>query len=403
MRDGWKRVSLGEVLKLRSERTHSDTTLLSVTADRGVIRQSESGRRDSSSADKSLYWDVHSGDVVYNTMRMWQGVSGISGDSGIVSPAYTVCEPVGEVYSRFLGWLLKEPKLVTKFLNRSQGLVSDTWNLKYSEFKKIAIDLPSFPEQRRIAEILDEVDAQIHTERAILQKRDQVHAGTLEQLFRDGVVTGRRLVQSQVGEIPADWDLLPVSEVCEVRSGGTPLRAEGDHYFSPSGTPWVKTLDLNEGVISSTEESVTDLALQNSSMRVYPPETVLVAMYGGWGQIGRTAILGCPAAVNQALSALEIKQNAKVIPEFLLIALQHGRLRWRKVGASTRKDANVTKSDVEAFLIPVPGLAEQEQIMRIMANLSRQRDEGNRLLAKLALFKKSTMTHLLAGEVRVPA
>ena len=89
MREGWRRVTLGEILRLRSERTHSVDTLLSVTADRGVIRQSESGRRDSSSADKSLYWDVHPGDVVYNTMRMWQGVSGVAGETGIVSPAYT--------------------------------------------------------------------------------------------------------------------------------------------------------------------------------------------------------------------------------------------------------------------------------------------------------------------------
>ncbi|MFD5580485.1 restriction endonuclease subunit S [Streptomyces pseudogriseolus] len=378
-------------------------TLLSVTADRGVIRQSESGRRDSSSADKSLYWDVCPGDIVYNTMRMWQGVSGVALESGIVSPAYTVCKPTGDVSTAFLRWLLKEPGLVSTFLNRSQGLVSDTWNLKYSEFKKIEISLPSLSEQCRIAEILDEVNTQISMTRTSLNKQGQVHSGMLARLLSDGAYPGRKLMHSPVGKIPFDWDVLPVSEVCDVGSGSTPSRAGGDIYFSLSGTPWVKTLDLNEGVISSTQEGVTDSALRISNMRTYPPGTVLLAMYGGWGQIGRTAILGCSAAVNQAISALEVKQGAKILPEFLHLALRSGRLRWRKVGASTRKDANITKSDVEAFIIPVPSVAEQGQIVRIAADFSRQWDEADRLLAKFELFKKAIMGDLLAGEVRVSA
>ncbi|MEV7371010.1 restriction endonuclease subunit S [Streptomyces sp. NPDC090301] len=400
MRNNWRRVLLGDILKLRSERTHSVPTLLSVTASRGVIRQSDSGRRDSSSADKALYWDVHPGDAVYNTMRMWQGVSGVATEGGIVSPAYTVCEPMENVTSGFLRWLLKDPRLVAKFLNRSQGLVSDTWNLKYSEFKKIEIHLPPLSEQHRITEVLDAVDMQIKTARYILQKRSMAHTGMLDQLFSTGVHADRKPTHTPVGEIPSNWETLPVSELCEVRSGSTPSRSEGELYFSSTGTPWVKTLDLNEGVVNSTQERVTDIAREVSNMRTFPPGTVLVAMYGGWGQIGRTAVLGCPATVNQAISALRVKPDAKVLPEFLLLALQHGRSRWRRVGASTRKDANITKSDVEEFLIPIPDPAEQEAITRIMADLSTLRYEGERVIAKLDLFKRSTMADLLSGTVR---
>lgn len=389
----------------------ANTNVLTISAAHGLVSQEKYFNRRVASADLSLYYLLREGDFAYNKSYSAGWPVGVvrrleRDEEGVVSPLYICFRPdpsrVDPSYLQYYfdsGMLNEDILWIAKEGVRNHGLL----NVGVEDFFNLPLNLPPLPEQRRIVEILDEVDAQILTTRAILQKGDQAQAGMLEQLFRDGTLPDRRRIQSTVGEIPSDWDLLPVSEVCEVRSGSTPLRAEGDLYFSPSGTPWVKTLDLNEGVISSTQESVTDIALQSSNMRVYPPNTVLVAMYGGWGQIGRTAILGCSAAVNQALSALEIKQDAKLLPEFLLLALQHGRLRWRKVGASTRKDANVTKSDVEAFLIPVPGLAEQEQITRIMADLFRQRSEGDRMLAKLELVKKSTMDDLLAGKVYIPA
>ncbi|MBT2487820.1 restriction endonuclease subunit S [Streptomyces sp. ISL-96] len=407
MRDGWKRIALGEVTQessIRVGRLANEAVVLSSTKHHGLVRSDEYFKnRQIHSDDISDYKLVRKGWFAYATNHLTEGSIGLQGivEIGCVSPIYTVFSCSPEIDTAFMYRILKSDVMLAEYGVHDQASVDRRGAVRYRDFKKIEVNLPPLAEQRRIAEILDEVDGQIRAQRAILHKREMVHAGVLDQLFMDGVIAGRRRVRSEIGEIPYDWDLLPVSEMCEVGSGSTPLRSEGDLYFSPSGTPWVKTLDLNDGVLSFTQESVTDTALQSSNMRIYPPQTVLVAMYGGWGQIGRTAILGCSAAVNQALSALEIKQGARVLPEFLLLALQHGRFRWRKVGASTRKDANVTKRDVEAFLIPVPGVAEQEQITRIVADLFQQRSEGDRLIAKLELFKKSTMDDLLMGKARV--
>ncbi|MEU9143246.1 restriction endonuclease subunit S [Streptomyces sp. NPDC048349] len=407
MREGWKRVALAEVTREENIRVGDladKAVVLSSTKHHGLVSSDDYFKnRQVYSDDTSGYKLVRRGWFAYATNHLTEGSIGLQmlTDVACVSPIYTVFSCTPEINADFLYRILKTDAMLAEYGVHDQASVDRRGAVRYRDFKKIEIDLPPLAEQRRICEILDEVDAHIHTARAILKKHDQAHFGTLERLFTTGVAPGRRRTRSAIGEIPADWDLLPISEVCEVRSGSTPSRSEGDLYFSPSGTPWVKTLDLNEGVISSTQEGVTDIGLQSSNMRVYPPHTVLVAMYGGWGQIGRTAILGCSAAVNQALSALEVKQEARLLPQFLLLALQHGRLRWRKVGASTRKDANITKSDVEAFLIPIPGLAEQQRIMRIMADLHQQRTDGQRLLAKLELFRKSTRDDLLAGRVAV--
>src|SRR5579885_554950 len=119
----WRRVALGDVLEEKLDRSWPGAELLSVTNDRGVILQSESAKRDTSSVDKSKYKRVCPNDIVYNTMRMWQGVSARSSYEGIVSPAYTVCRPTSEVDPRYIAALLKHPDLVIQFHRFAQGLV----------------------------------------------------------------------------------------------------------------------------------------------------------------------------------------------------------------------------------------------------------------------------------------
>jgi len=126
----------------------------------------------------------------------------------------------------------------------------------------------------------------------------------------------------------------------------------------------------------------------------------LVAMYGGWEQVGRTALLAVSATTNQAISAL-VFGSERTVPEFVLRALQHGRPRWQRVAASTRKDPNITKADVLAFEIPFPAPEEQTEIARrVRASLDRLRLEADSL-AKLRIQKAGLMDDLLTGRVRV--
>src|SRR5579864_9615436 len=167
----WEEFKLGDALQHRRERARGLEQLLSVTQDRGVVRQIDAGRRDISSDDKSAYWRVYPGDIVYNTMRMWQGVVGRSDFEGIVSPAYTVCRPTSLVDTRFLAYKLKHPAMITEFYRFSQGLVSDTWNLKYSSFSTISVSLPTVGTQARIAEILAGLDEAIAAINRTIHKR----------------------------------------------------------------------------------------------------------------------------------------------------------------------------------------------------------------------------------------
>lgn len=137
-----------------AERVEHDPTLplASITAADGVIDRELVDRRDTSPEDKSSYKVIRPGDIGYNTMRMWQGVSGLSNLDAIVSPAYTVIVPVpNRVDAEFAAHLFKEPKMINRLWRYSQGLVDDTLQLKFRHFAEIEVALPKIEEQKRIA------------------------------------------------------------------------------------------------------------------------------------------------------------------------------------------------------------------------------------------------------------
>ena len=181
----WKTVKLGHIFKERTERAKGNETLLAVTISNGVQRRDEIDLKDNSSDDKSNYKCVYVGDIAYNTMRMWQGASGVSPYKGIVSPAYTIVTPIRPDLHNMTFWTyyFKYSPLVQTFQKFSQGLTSDTWNLKFPQFSEIAVTMPPISEQDKIAECLSVFDEHCKCEDEKLQALLQVRTSLLQQLF----------------------------------------------------------------------------------------------------------------------------------------------------------------------------------------------------------------------------
>ncbi|WP_413818022.1 restriction endonuclease subunit S [Pseudomonas viridiflava] len=300
-------------------------------------------------------------------------------------------------------------KVQPELVRRASG--TTFLEISAAEFAGIEVPSPRPDEKRLITEILDTLDAAIHETEAIIAKLKAVNQGLLHDLLTRGIDANGELrppqaeapqlyKESSLGWIPKEWSAKKISEIADVKSGSTPSREQANRYFSALGVPWVKTQDLNEDLMRETDESITVTALRETSCSLLPEGTVLVAMYGGWEQIGRTALLAIAAATNQAVSALTFR-SIEASPEFALRALQHGRPRWQRVAASTRKDPNITKTDVLAFDIPWPKPYEQREIARRMrASLDRLEYEAG-TLKKLRHQKSGLMDDLLTGRVRV--
>ncbi|MBM6855839.1 restriction endonuclease subunit S [Mediterraneibacter glycyrrhizinilyticus] len=179
----WEDKKLGEVFVERSERSADNLDLLSVTIANGVVRQNESDKRNVSSVDKSNYKRVCVGDLAYNSMRMWQGAEGVSAYEGIVSPAYTVLVPKTQEYAYFYEYMFKRTEMLHIFQRYSQGLTSDTWNLKYPVLSHISVVVPFYSEQKKIADCLSSLDDVINQTKAELATWQEFKKGLLQQMF----------------------------------------------------------------------------------------------------------------------------------------------------------------------------------------------------------------------------
>lgn len=158
--------------------------LLSVTMNDGVIPRSEIEGKDNSSADKSNYKVVLMGDMVYNSMRMWQGANGISPYDGIVSPAYTVLMPKIPISNGYFAALFKSPNLINEFRKNSQGMTSDTWNLKYPQIETIKVHIPPLSEQNQVADMLGTLERRIAKQAQLVENLKKYKRGVMQRIFR---------------------------------------------------------------------------------------------------------------------------------------------------------------------------------------------------------------------------
>lgn len=178
---------------------------------------------------------------------------------------------------------------------------------------------------------------------------------------------------------PSDWQVFSVGEVCKrVTSGGTPSRARPDYYLN--GTwPWVKTQELQDTWINQAEEHITDEAVANSSAKVLPANTVLLAMYGA--TVGQLGILRSPMACNQACCAM-IVDPEKADFRYLYYHLRHSRAQLKSLATGAAQQ-NLSGVLIKSLRYPFAPLAEQKAIAAVLGALDDKIELNRRMNATL--------------------
>lgn len=202
----YRKCRIGDIYTERSQRGAGDMELLSVTMNDGVMPRSEIEGKDNSSEDKSNYKVVCKGDMVYNSMRMWQGANGVSNYDGIVSPAYTVLMPTEEIDNQYFAALFKTSNLINEFRKNSQGLTSDTWNLKYPQIRPIRLYIPSLQEQNKISSFIGTLEERIGKQRQLVDSLKKYKRGLLRDIFSKLNVRHDKRKLKDVAVLFADGD-----------------------------------------------------------------------------------------------------------------------------------------------------------------------------------------------------
>lgn len=208
----------------------------------------------------------------------------------------------------------------------------------------------------------------------------------------------RKVPKLRFKEFSDEWQEKKLGEISEITSGLTPLRSEEKFYLNGI-IPWIKTSDLNNSYIKETEEKISEIALKETSIKLLPKNTLLVAMYGGFNQIGRTGLTTMEATTNQALSAIKFKDINK-FPLFFQDILNYKVDYWKKVSASSRKDPNITKKDIEDFKVFYPRLEEQEKIANFFSNIDKKISLTKEKLELFREYKKGVMQKIFSQELR---
>lgn len=380
-----------------SDKDHnSDLPILAITQEYGAIPRNMIDYQVVVT-DKSVesYKVVQVGDFIIS-LRSFQGGIEYSRYQGICSPAYIILRKKRSTsYENFYRFYFKTDKFIAMMNERLEG-IRDGKMVSYSQFSELMIPSPSEREQQKIANCLNSLDDLIAAHNRKLNALN-VNKEGLESILFPGNGETVPLLRFTEFHNTKEWFLSSISCIADISSGTTPFRMN-DEFYNGGLIPWVKTLDLNNQLITSTEECITEKA----RARINPVGSVLIAMYGGYKQIGRTGLLSIPAATNQAISVLVLREKM-IIPVFLLAWLNAKVDLWKRIASSSRKDPNITSNDIGKFPISFPSLPEQQKIADCLSALDSLIAAETKMIESLKLHKKGLMQVLFPDPDEVGA
>ena len=266
------------------------------------------------------------------------------------------------------------------------------------DVKNLAIPLPPILEQAAIATILSDTDRLLAALRALIGKKRAVKTAAMQQLLSGrlrlpGFAATDRLKNSELGEIPEDWEIDAIGNRCETYSGGTPTTSIKGYYGGE--IKWIVSSDLNQGFISNVSGRITELGFQNSASRMIKGNTLLLALYGATS--GTVAISKITAAINQAILAIVPERDSSLFLYYWFNFNKHQIIESYVQGGQP----NLSGAIIRNLKVVFPPFPEQTAIAQTLSDMDSEIAALEARAAKLAQIKQGLMQNLLTGKIRV--
>lgn len=240
-------------------------------------------------------------------------------------------------------------------------------NLSSSRLAALEVPHPPLAEQQQITAVLASIRSaeEIHNELRVLSQ-DLKHA-TMEQVFRKGLSDSTQ-VGSPLGPVPKNWVVEELGASHSIQTGTTPSR-DNAMYWDGGTIPWVKTAEISYTTIRETSEHITETALVETNVKLFPANTLLLAMYGQGVTRGKVARLGIDAACNQACAAIQSRVGTVDTGYlFYFMEWQYESIRNRAHGGQQQ---NLNLDIVRRIPIAYPeDLEEQREIASLIRSLA---------------------------------
>lgn len=384
LRDGYEGLKIGPFGSQLTSEMLVDEGPYRVYGQENVIADDfERGSRriDESKFSELSVYEIRSGDVLITMM-------GTSGRCAVVPnsielgvmDSHLLRMRLGEdMCPEFLRTLIDESDYVKNQV-RLLGKGSIMHGLNSGVVKELFVAMPSAEEQKSILGFLlhekAKLDSLIEDQERLIALLKEKRQAVISHAVTKGLNPSVPMKDSGIdwiGEVPANWEIGPIKKWFRTTSGGTPdTSRQDDFYTADDGYPWIRTTDLNNGVLTSWEVEITDSAIAATACEMLPIETVLVAMYGGDGTVGKNGILGMSACINQAVCGL--LPTSEFNSQYTFWFMQFYRPYWMIGAESSRKDPNISQSLIRNTSVPCPPLAEQNVIASILGKVSEEID-----------------------------
>lgn len=267
--------------------------------------------------------------------------------------------------------------------------------------------VPPIAEQQSIAAYLDfktqQLDAIISENEAQVEDLQKYRQSIISEAVTRGLNSDVEMKESGVewiGKVPGHWDVAKLSWVYQNIGSGTTPDTNNSAYYSEYGFNWLQTGDLNDGDIVETSKHVTELAIKERGLRIYPKGSLVIAMYGA--TIGKIGLLQIDTTTNQACCVLPPNDRmSNLYAKYVLQSAKEELLRQSAGGGQP----NISQAIVKALSIPMPSMDEQQSIADYLDGKISQIDhlvnEIQAQLADLRSYKSSLITEAVTGKVDV--
>lgn len=381
-------------------------TPVSISAGVGFVSQAEKFGRDISGSQYRLYTLVRDGDFVYNkgnSLKFPQGcVYDLQGWGEVAAPNVFICFHLKAGYENgFFRYYFEKnvhglqlKKHITSGA-RSNGLL----NISRDAFFGIKIPTPEYQEQQKIAGCLSSLDELITAENQRLDALKAHKKGLTQRFFPREGETAPRLRHPGFRRDP-QWISATLGDVANIQSGGTPARINPAYWNGD--IPWVTTSLIDPNTILKADEYITKAGLEESSAKIFPKGTLLMAMYGQGKTRGKVSVLGIDAATNQACAAIILKRKG-IATDFVFQNLASRYEEIRKISNSGGQE-NLSAGLIEDISFSFPeNEKEQKYIVSTLSSIDELIINQSQKIDALKTHKKGLMQQLFPAMAEVEA
>lgn len=408
--EDWQLLPNIAIFQERIERGHADKELLSVTIGRGVIKQSELDKKDSSTLDKSKYLLVYPGDLVYS-MRFRQGASGYSFYKGIVSPACTVLRPKKgtEINPPYFFYMFRTGFYKNYIERFAYGIADGQIPLRYLDFKRMYTIVPPLETQNDIVAYLDHKTQQIQ---AFIQKKERLvelleeeKRGIINIAISKGIISNSELIDTGIewlGKVPKHWDVKKIKYI-------TTLIADGTHQtpaYTENGYPFLRITDIDGDRINWDEvRYISDSEHKTlTKTRKGKKGDILLSKNG---TIGKVIEVTWEEEFSFFVSLCLIRFKKSVLPRYFSYFFKSDIVFDQlNEGSKTTSVTNLHLEKIKELRIAYPDISEQENICdyldiecdKIEEAITKAKSE----IEKAKEYQESVITHVVTGQLKVP-